>query len=264
LDRPNPLGGEVVEGNLPHPAHGDLVSFVGAFAHPVRHGLSLGELTTLEARRRGWQGALTVWTMEGWDRRRVWKKPYDKMGLPWIPPSPNMPTPATALLYPGGCLVEATECSEGRGTTRPFHLVGAPHLEPVSLARRLRGRQLPGVLFTPTYFKPQFQKHAGEVCGGIEMVVTDPASFQPYRTGVEVLAALRAENPQRFAWRRAPYEFVHDRPAIDLLTRDPGCREALEAGDEIALARWIDGWREDEAAFREERRSVLLYPESKP
>jgi uncharacterized protein YbbC (DUF1343 family) len=254
LDRPNPLGGERVEGNLPQPG---LSSFVGAFEHPVCHGLTLGELTLLEARREGWEGALRVWTMEGWRRSMVW----EETGLPWIPPSPNMPTPATALLYPGGCLVEATELSEGRGTTRPFHLLGAPHLDPEGLVRRLRQRQLPGILFSPTRFRPQFQKHAGALCGGVEMVVTERAVFEPYRVGVELLAAARAEDPARFAWREAPYEFVHDRPAIDLLTRDPACREALEGEDQGALERWMASWREDEATFREVRRPALLYPE---
>jgi len=255
LDRPNPIGGEVVEGNLPQPG---FTSFVGAFDHPVRHGLTLGELTLLEARREGWDGALRVWTLEGWRRSMGW----EETGLPWIPPSPNMPTPATALLYPGGCLVEATALSEGRGTTRPFHLLGAPHLDGKSLAERLRQRHLPGVLFVPTRFRPQFQKHGGAVCGGVEIVVTDRRAFAPYRTGVELLAAAHAEDPAAFAWRQAPYEFVHDRPAIDLLTRDPACREALEGGDGPRLERWMEHWREDQEIFRESRRPALLYPES--
>jgi uncharacterized protein YbbC (DUF1343 family) len=254
LDRPNPLGGEVVEGNRPEPGTD---SFVGAFEMPVRHGLTLGELVLLEARRRGWDEAgLQIRQMDGWRR----DTPWEATGLPWIAPSPNMPTLAVALVYPGGCLVEATELSEGRGTTRPFQLTGAPGIDPVALADRLNGRGLPGVVFLPTYFRPQFQKHAGQVCGGVELVVNDARAFRSYRTGIELLAAIRAVAPDVFAWRAAPYEFVKDRPAIDLLTRTALCRTALEAGDEAALTTWMDSWEADEEAFRAERAEVLLYP----
>lgn len=255
LDRPNPIGGEVVEGDLPRPGY---ESFVGAFRIPVRHGLTLGELFRLEARRRGWDGPLKIWEMEGWRRGMEWSE----TGLPWIAPSPNMPTTLTALVYPGGCLVEATELSEGRGTTRPFLLTGAPHLDPVALADALAGRNLPGVAFVPTYFRPQFQKHAKQVCGGVELVVTDPGALRSYRTGVELLDTILRLDPERFAWREAPYEFVIDRPAIDLLTGGPECREAMESGG--GLADWIATWSEDEKAFREERREILLYPEETP
>jgi uncharacterized protein YbbC (DUF1343 family) len=250
LDRPNPLGGEVVEGNLPRPG---FASFVGAFHLPVRHGLTLGELVRLEARRRGWHDGWKIWEMEGWSRGMLW----EETGLPWIAPSPNMPTPATALVYPGGCLVEATELSEGRGTTRPFQLTGAPGLDPVRLADALTALRLPGAAWVPTYFKPQFQKHRGEVCGGVELMVTDPAAFRSYRTGVELLAAVHRLAPDVFAWRAAPYEFVIDRPAIDLLTGGPECREAIETG--AGLAEWIATWEADEKSFRAERGEILLY-----
>jgi len=256
LDRPNPLGGERVEGNLPEPGFD---SFVGAFRTPVRHGLTLGELVLLEARRRGWSDrreALEVWAMEGWSRAMTW----EETGRAFLAPSPNMPTPTTALVYPGGCLVEATELSEGRGTTRPFQLAGAPGVDPVAVADRLTARALPGVAFVPTYFRPQFQKHAGEVCGGVELAVTDAARFAPYRTGVELLAAFRAAAPAAFAWRRAAYEFVADVPAIDLLARSARCRGALESDDSGALADWMATWPADEAEFRRERAEVLLYP----
>lgn len=250
LDRPNPLGGERVEGNLPEPG---TESFVGAFHMPVRHGLTLAELVRLEARRRGWGDGLEAWTMEGWRRDMEW----EETGLPWIAPSPNIPTPATALVYPGGCLVEGTELSEGRGTTRPFHLVGAPGIDPPALADLLNARGLPGVTFVPTYFRPQFQKHARAVCGGVEIVVTDRASFRSYRTGVELLAAARRLAPEVFAWRAKPYEFVGDRPAIDLLARSPACREGIEGKKDFA--GWIASWEADEERFREEREAALLY-----
>ncbi|HEV8579966.1 MAG TPA: DUF1343 domain-containing protein [Thermoanaerobaculia bacterium] len=255
LDRPNPLGGEVVEGNLLQPG---FESFVGAFRLPVRHGLTLGELFRLEAARRNWEGRLsnfTVWRVAGWRRSMTW----ERTGLPWIAPSPNMPTAATVCVYPGGCLVEATELSEGRGTTRPFQLTGAPFIDPKRLADELNGRCPPGAVFVPTYFRPQFQKHRGCVCAGVELLVTDESSFRSYRTGVKLLDAIHRLWPDEFAWREAPYEFVADRPAIDLLTGGPECREAIESGE--GLDAWITSWEADESAFREERREILLYPE---
>jgi uncharacterized protein YbbC (DUF1343 family) len=253
LDRPNPLGGEVIEGNLPAPGY---ESFVGAFRLPVRHGLTLGELMRLEGRRRGWRREPEVWAVAGWERAMLWPA----TGRPWIAPSPNMPSPATALIYPGACLVEATELSEGRGTTRPFHLTGAPGVDPTALADRLNGRGLPGVAFVPTYFRPQYQKHRGAVCGGVEWVVTGAAGLSAYRTGVELLRAVAETAPGVFAWRREAYEFVADRAAIDLLCGGPWCRAGL-AG-EADLDAWIAGWPADEAAFRAERRPILLYPET--
>ena len=259
LDRPNPLGGEAVEGNLPAPG---CESFVGAFRLPVRHGLTLGELLRLEAHRRGWrEGGLTVWEVAGWRRGERWGDGA-RWRRPWASPSPNMPSPATALVYAGTCLIEATEVSEGRGTARPFEQVGAPWIDPVGLAGRLGARALPGVRFVPLYFRPQFHKHGGELCGGVALAVTDAGAFRPYRTGVELLAALRASSPGDFAWRRRPYEFVADRPAIDLLTGGDRCRLAIEAGDRAALDAWIDSWAADEGAFCAERRPALLYPEA--
>ncbi|HEX9943341.1 MAG TPA: DUF1343 domain-containing protein [Thermoanaerobaculia bacterium] len=252
LDRPNPLGGEAIEGNLRQPGY---ESFIGAFRLPVRHGLTLGEIFRLEGRRRGWNGDFRVWEMAGWRRAMTW----EETGLPWIAPSPNIPTTATTVVYPGGCLVEATEVSEGRGTTRPFQLTGAPFIDPKRLADHLNGRGLPGVVFVPTYFRPQFQKHRGAACGGVELLVTDRGTFQSYRAGVELLDAIHRLWPEEFAWREAPYEFVSDRPAIDLLSGGPECREAVESGE--GMEDWIASWQGDEEAFREERREILLYPE---
>ncbi len=252
LDRPNPLGGEEVEGDLPRPG---FESFVGAFRTPVRHGLTLGELVRLEAERRGWGEGLRVWPLRGWRRSMLWPE----TGRPWLAPSPNMPSFLTALVYPGLCLLEATEISEGRGTTRPFLLLGEPRIDPPSLARRLR--DLPGLSAVPTYFRTQFQKHAGALCGGVELLVDDAAVLEPYRCGVEILVALRAELGARFAWREAPYEFVSDRPAIDLLSGGTELRLALEA--DTSVAEWVASWGADEAEFRAERRQILLYPEEK-
>ncbi len=251
LDRPNPLGGDVIEGDLLRPGY---TSFVGAFHTPVRHGLTLGELMQLEANRRGWDSAgLKIWTMEGWQRTMTWAE----TGLTWFAPSPNMPTVDTAFIYPGGCLIEATSVSEGRGTTRPFQLVGAPGIDALALARTLEGRELPGVVFLPTYFRPQFQKHAGRVCAGVQVEVTNPQRFQAYRCGLELLVTLHNQFPESFGWRQAPYEFVGDQPAIDLLTGGPEVRQALERRED--LSDWIDSWRASEQAFRDERQDFLLY-----
>lgn len=255
LDRPNPLGGSLVEGGL---RRDGFESFVGAFATPVRHGLTLGELVRLEGKRRRWdEGGLRVFTLAGWQRTFTWSD----LDLPWIPPSPNMPTPHIATLYPGCCLVEATTLSEGRGTTRPFQLVGAPDIDPKRWAEALDERLLPGVRFLPTYFKPQFQKHAGEVCGGVELIVTDEAALRPYRLGIELLRTALELFPESFQWRDEPYEFVSDVPAIDLLTGSGEFRRAVELGaaGREAMDEWLRSWRDDEARFRSERNSILLY-----
>lgn len=255
LDRPNPLGGGV-EGNLLEPGY---ESFVGAFRTPQRHGLTLAELVRLEAARRGWDDAgLRVWPVEGWRRAAGWGG-----ARPFYPPSPNMPTLDTAAIYPGLCLIEATEISEGRGTTRPFQLVGAPAVDPRALADLLNGRGLAGVVFVPTYFRPQFQKHAGEVCGGVEIVVTARGAerwgLRPVRLGVEVLFALQQVMGEAFRWRRAAYEFVEDVPAVDLLAGTDRLRHAVEAGNRFELDSWMSTWKGDETAFRSdvEERGVL-------
>jgi uncharacterized protein YbbC (DUF1343 family) len=255
LDRPNPLGGAEIEGNLPRPG---FESFVGAFVLPVRHGLTLGELVRLEARRRGWTAEPRVWKMEGWRREMLWSD----TGRPWMAPSPNLPTAETALVYPGGCLIEATQLSEGRGTTRPFQLIGAPEIEPRALAAELAGSKLAGVRFVPTYFRPQYQKHAGETCGGVYIQVTEPGTYRPYRSGVELLAAVRRLAPAAAAWRTEAYEFVADRPAIDLLVGDDALRLLLEADRDAG--EWMATWSAGEEAFRAERREILLYPEASP
>jgi uncharacterized protein YbbC (DUF1343 family) len=252
LDRPNPLGGEVVEGNRRRPGY---ESFVGAFEIPVRHGLTLGELVLLEAQRAGWERSPEIVALEGWQRGMTWAY----CGRAWLPPSPNLPTAEACQVYPGACLVEATELSEGRGTTTPFELVGAPGVDALELADRLNALELPGLRFLPTYFRPQFQKHAGRLCGGVRSLVVDPRAASPYRMGVELIVALHSVFGDGFAWRREAYEFEEDRPAIDLLTGDDRLRLAL-AG-EADLAEWLATWAGDEEAFRDERREVLLYPE---
>ena len=251
LDRPNPLGGIKIEGNLPNE---DFESFVGAFSLPVRHGLTLGEIALLEQKRSGWTEGMRVWEVDGWQREMVWRD----LERPWVAPSPNLPSVAAAQLYPGLCLVEGTELSEGRGTTQPFQLIGAPGIDPVDFADALQERDLPGASFMPTYFRPQFQKHAGSVCGGVEIQVTDIDALQPYRCGVELLAAAKSVAPEIFSWRKQPYEFVIDRPAIDLLTGASALREALDLG--AGPTDWMASWKADEERFRAEIEDILIYP----
>lgn len=249
-DRPNPLGGQRVEGA---PQDGGFLSFVGLSPASNRHGLTAGELVSMAAKREGIEDALHVVPMEGWRRSML----FGETGLPWVMPSPNMPTFDTALVYPGMCLIEGTWASEGRGTTRPFELVGAPGIRGRSMADRLEKRNLQGVHFRPVSFKPGFQKHAGQICGGVQLHVTDRLAFSSYRTGVAVLLALKAEAGDDFQWRDKPYEFVTDRPAIDLLTGSTAVRRGVEQG--ASLEEIERTWLAGEAEFREYRRRFFLY-----
>ena len=250
LDRPNPLGGELVEGPALRPG---FESFVGLHPLATRHGLSIGELARLFHAERGLACPLEIIPVEGWKRKMY----FDVTGLPWVLPSPNMPTLDTALVYPGQCLLEGTNLSEGRGTTRPFELSGAPWIDPHRLAERLRCYELAGVVFRPVWFQPTFHKHAGKVCGGVQLHVTDRDAFRPVRTSLALLAEMRALSGEEFRWRTEPYEFVADRLAIDLLFGSDRERQALEAGaspSEIAQA-----WEAEEEAFRQRRKPYLLY-----
>lgn len=250
LDRPNPLGGLRREGGLVEPG---CESFVSQVPVPVRHGLTLGELALLLQRQRCPGLELTVVPCRGWRRDQWW----DATGLPWVPPSPNMPILETATLYPGLCLVEATNLSEGRGTTRPFHLVGAPWVDAEGVVSQLRALGLPGVAFRATRFRPQFGKHAGAVCAGVELHVVDREALEPVALGLELLRAVRERHPADFAWRAEPYEFVSAVPAVDLLTGSPEYRRRLE--DRLPLDPLLDRWRAEVAAFEAGLGGVLLY-----
>jgi uncharacterized protein YbbC (DUF1343 family) len=250
LDRPNPIGGRAVEGPALRPG---FESFCGIHDLAVRHGMTVGELALLFRAERRLEVELEVVPCRGW-RRALQQR---ETGLPWVLPSPNMPTPETALVYPGTCLLEGTNLSEGRGTTRPFELLGAPWLDPAALASALEAERLPGVRFRPASFVPTWDKHAGERCGGVEVVVTDREAFRPFRTGVAAVAAARALDPGRFRWRTEPYEFTEGVPAFDLLCGSAREREAIEAGKgwrELARA-----WRAEERAFARRRARCLLY-----
>lgn len=229
LDRPNPLGGDLsqTEGR---PQQEGYTSFVGLEPVAIRHGLTLGEMLTLclndDGLSGGPEGAFYVVRCVGWERLRT----AEAWGRPFIPPSPNMPSAETALLYPGGCLVEGTNLSEGRGTCFPFRVVGAPFIDGEALATALLEAHLPGVMIRPAAFKPSFEKHAGELCRGVMLHVTDSYTFRPVTTYLTLIAAARAQAPEAFSFRTQPYEFDSRHPAFDLLTGSSAAREALESG----------------------------------
>ena len=250
LDRPNPLGGDLVEGNIPDPR---FASFVGLYPLPARPGLTLGEVARYLRQAHGLGGSLDVVSMRGWRRSMSW----EDTGLPWVPPSPNMPTPDTARVYPGGCLIEGTNLSEGRGTTRPFEWVGAPWLDAHDYAGALARERLPGVVCRPARFRPTFQKWAGQVCDGVQLHVTDPRRFRPFLTGLALIAVARRLAPRTFRWRRPPYEFERRRLPIDILLGTDRVRRAIERGQPLgAIER---SWQDDLARWRRRRAAALLY-----
>ncbi len=249
-DRPNPIGGAAVEGPMLVEGY---ESFVGLFPIPMRHGMTIGELARLFNDRFGIGAELEVVPLGGWRREMYW----DDTGLPWVMPSPNMPTPDTAVVYPGGVLFEGTQLSEGRGTTRPFELLGAPWIEAEPFAARLNALKIDGTHFRPVVFEPTFHKHARLACGGVQIHVTDRPAFRPVLAGVAVMGEFHRSAPDRFAWRQPPYEYVHDRMPIDILAGSNGLRQAIEAD---ASARDIaEEWEAGTREFEALRRDYLLY-----
>ncbi|MFM7203774.1 MAG: exo-beta-N-acetylmuramidase NamZ domain-containing protein [Myxococcota bacterium] len=249
-DRPNPIGGAQVEGNIVDMA---FRSFVGRYSIPARHGMTAGELALFFRDHAGVACDLTVVTMKGWLRGDY----FHHTLLPWVQPSPNMPTVETALVYPGMCLVEGTNLSEGRGTTRPFHLCGAPWVDPYALADALNAEGLPGVRWRPTYFTPMFHKHARQLCGGAEPHIYNPSTFKPFLSGLALLKHVRRLYPTQFQWRTEVYEYVKDRLAIDLLLGNGHLRQQLE--DQASLAELEKGWTQELTEFMPKRASCLLY-----
>jgi len=250
LDRPNPIGGDAVDGNVLDPAYR---SFVGMHPLAVRHGMTAGELALLFREELALDVDLHVVPMKGWRRAMA----YEDTGLPWVLPSPNIPTVDTAFVYPGGCLVEGTNLSEGRGTTRPFELVGAPWLDAHALARALDGERLPGVGFRAAAFTPTFQKHAGVPCHGVQVHVFDRRRFPAFLTYLLLIRHARRQDPGRFAWRDPPYEYEHVRLPIDILCGTDRIRKAIEA--DVSPKRLVAGWRKEAAGFRRRRARHLLY-----
>jgi uncharacterized protein YbbC (DUF1343 family) len=245
LDRPNPIAGLAVEGPV---LDRRFESFVGMYPIPVRHGMTVGELARLFNTEYGIGAELTVVPAKGW-RRELW---FDQTGLPWIMPSPNMPTLETATVYPGSAFIEGTSLSEGRGTTRPCVHNGAPWIAPSLWAAEPNARGLPGVRFRPAYFAPTFSKHAGQTCGGVQLHVTDRQAFRPVATGVHLLDAARRRWPERFQWQQSGGSF-----SIDRLAGTDALRLALNRG--VPPAEIIASWDEGARSFAQIRQKYLLY-----
>jgi uncharacterized protein YbbC (DUF1343 family) len=249
-DRPNPIGGIGVEGPM---LDDRFTSFVGQFPIPMRHGMTIGELARLFNDDFGIGAQLDVVPMAGWSRAAY----FNDTGLPWVLPSPNLPTLDSAIVYPGTVLFEGTNVSEGRGTTRPFELIGAPWVDPEPFAAALNRESLPGAVFRPVVFEPTFQKHARVSCGGIQVHVTDRNAFRPVETGIMLIEAFKQAGDGRFAWRDPPYEYEAVKMPIDILFGSSALREALDAGRPAReIAR---DWQQALGPFLERRAKHLMY-----
>jgi len=214
LDRPNPINGVTVEGPIIESGY---ESFVGMHPIPVRHGRTIGELAQQFRDEAFPKCPLSILPMKNWERA-MW---FDQTGLPWVMPSPNMPTLETATVYPGMCLLEATNISEGRGTTRPFEIFGAPFIDAETLCRELNSLKLSGVFFRENYFQPTFQKFAGQLCGGAQLHVLDRDAFRSFQTGVEIIRSIRKLYPNSFEWKQPPYEYEREKLPIQILLGGP-------------------------------------------
>lgn len=246
LDRPNPLNGTSIEGNCLSEEH---ISFVGRFPIPMRHGMTIGELALLFNRHFGIGCRLEVVPMKGWTRNMY----FTDTGLPWIPPSPNLPTPAAAMVYPGQVVWEGTNVSEGRGTTQPFEIFGAPFVDPGRLLEKAGPPESTGVVFRPLAFEPTSNKWKGQLCHGFQLHVVDPAKYAPYRTSLTLLQAVLAHHRKDFQWKDPPYEYEFEKRPIDLILGSRSIRRRIEALEEIEQieADWQAELNEFKALSRE-------------
>jgi uncharacterized protein YbbC (DUF1343 family) len=249
-DRPNPINGVLVAGNVLEP---EQASFVGQFAIPTRHGMTLGELATMFNKHFQIDCDLEVIKMAGWQRRH-W---LDETDAPWVMPSPNMPTLDSATVFPGTVHFEGTQLSEGRGTTRPFELVGAPYIDAEEYARHLNALSLAGVFFRSCIFRPTFQKHAGVSCGGVQIHVTDRNEFEPVTAGIALVKAVYELYLDEFRWKAPPYEYVYDRNPFDVIAGTSSIREGVEQGSTIEEMQ--QSWAGAFAPFMKVRDQYLLY-----
>jgi len=250
LDRVNPIGGHLTEGPL---IKSEFTSFVGLHPLPVRHGMTIGEIA-LYFRDKFYQRLdLTVIPLKGW-RRFFW---FDNTGLPWVMPSPNMPTIETAKVYPGMCLFEGTTISEGRGTTRPFEIFGAPFIEPEKLVRKLKDFKLKGVFFRALYFTPTFNKFSGELCGGAQIHITDREKFKPFKTAVAIILTIKELYPHVDLWRKPPYEYEFEKLPFDILSGSDKLRKDIEKG--IKLKEMEQWWESENESFEKTRKLYLIY-----
>ena len=253
LDRPNPLGGERVEGRY---TGEDYLSFVGLWPLPTRHGLTLAEVVSLIDSRQGWGAQIDVVEVEGWQRHQLLTDTHQR----WVLPSPNMPSFEAMLVYPGMCLIEGTELSEARGTTKPFEWVGAGFINPFEWCNELNALNLPGVHFRSLYYKPTFHKWAHQTIGGAHLHITDPKQFQPHRMGLQLLGVTRRMYGESLQWRSKAYEFVVDRLAIDLLFGDSEARTLIDQGaSPRELDEYIERCQLESQRFKQERAPFLRY-----
>ncbi len=250
LDRPNPIGGTEVEGPVLEKGY---ESFVGLWPLPLRHGMTIGEILLAINESDPDPCSLEVVRMRGWKREML----FPGTGLPWVMPSPNIPTPDTALVYPGMVMLEGTNISEGRGTTRPFELTGAPWIDPMELTFALESAGVPGAAFRPAVFRPTFDKYSGDDCGGVQIHITDKISFKPILCAVGVIKAVSDLYPDSFAWLDPPYEYETEKPPIDILYGGPGLKESIAGG--TAVADIVLEWKERLTRFLESRAGWLLY-----
>ena len=250
LDRPNPITGVHIEGNILEPG---FQSFVGMFPIPMRHGMTTGELALMFNSEFGISCELEVVKMDGW-RRKLW---YDDTKLPWVLPSPNIPTPETTIVYPGAVMLEGTNISEGRGTTKPFEIIGAPYIEPYELVEALRKETLPGVYFRPLHFQPTFHKYVGELCGGIQVHVIEREAFKPVKTSIAITSAICGLYPERFEWKQPPYEYVYDKLPFDVINGSSVIRKQIEANTPISQIE--DSWQSNLSKFAKLRDKYVLY-----
>lgn len=249
-DRPNPINGDLVEGNILEP---EFASFVGQYPLPTRHGMTPGELAKLFNKHFNIGCHLDVLPMDGW-RRELWQ---DETDAPWVLPSPNMPTIEAATVFPGAVHFEGTQMSEGRGTTRPFELIGAPYIDPDSYAEALNELGLKGVYFRACMFQPTFQKHAKTSCGGVQIHVIDRNIFEPVITGVAMVKTAFDMYPDQFQWKEPPYEYVYDKNPFDVISGTDKLRKAFEQGTSLSEIR--SSWVEPVKEFRQIRSQYLLY-----
>lgn len=249
-DRPNPINGTDIEGNLLELGH---ESFVGQFPIPMRHGMTVGELAKLFNEEFRINCDLEIIEIDGWNRDLY----FDEIDLHWVIPSPNMPTVDTAVVFPGTVYFEGTQVSEGRGTTRPFEFIGAPYIDPVVYADVLQSLQLPGAVFRPTKFLPTFQKYHNEVCGGVFVHVTNRDIFEPVITGIAMVKTIFDRYPNDFAWKEPPYEYVYDRNPFDVIAGTAKLRESFEQG--LTIDEIKESWRRDEKEFSDLREKYLIY-----
>ena len=250
LDRPNPLGGEVMEGNLLRP---ELYSFVGPYSLPMRHGLTMGEMARIFDDVFGLGCDLEIISMEGWRREMLW---YET-GLRWIMPSPNMPFPETAFVYPGQVVWEGTNLSEGRGTCRPFEIFGAPFLDARAVKQALGPGETDGCYLQEYLFRPTFHKWEGRLCSGFMIHVLDPHAYRPYFTSIALLRAVMGVHRDDFEWKQPPYEYEYKKKPIDMIMGDSSLRHDLETGAPLSIIK--EKWQADLESFVLWRRPYLLY-----